>query len=536
MFSVFMVPRLRLLPLAVVAMLLAVACERVPLLAPAGSTITLTSGVTALPVNGTAQIYAQVIEPSGTPPHSGTQLTFTTTLGTIQPANVETDSNGQAVVTFSAGQNNGTATISAISGGVSTGSTSTLKISVGTAAVGRVTLTANPTIVPANGGTTTITASVFDINGNGLASAPVSFSTTAGTLDNFVVTTNASGVAVVHLSTANQATVTATVGATGSTSGGGTGSGGTTGGGTTGGSTSTQTQATIQINVAGAPTLVITPPTTPPSAGLPAVYTFAVTAATTNGTTIRDVTVDWGDGSGTQDLGAVTGNATVSHVYRSAGVYVIKATVTDANGFAVTVSTGVTVNPTTIPITLTPPTSQPSAGVPTTFTIAPGTLPTGDAIRNVHIEWGDGTAGQDLGSITGSTPVTHVFASAGTYTVTATITDTAGNTNTVSTTVTVIATANPTINITATNIPPTHSSTESVTFQVQVTAPTGITIQDVVIDFGDGTTSDLGGLNGQATVTHLYTVPLGGKSFTITATVKDTLGRTSFGSTSITLP
>src|ERR1051326_8003967 len=99
MFSVFMVPRLRralyLVSVAALGAMLNIACQKVPLLAPSGSTITLTSPVTALPVNGTAQIVAQVIEPSGTPPHSGTQVTFTTTLGSIQPSNAETDSNGQ---------------------------------------------------------------------------------------------------------------------------------------------------------------------------------------------------------------------------------------------------------------------------------------------------------------------------------------------------------------------------------------------------------------------------------------------------------
>src|SRR5215472_12286607 len=111
-------PALRVVPCVATALLiLAAGCEKVPLLAPSGSTITLTSPVTALPVNGTARIYAQVIEPSGTPPHSGTQVTFTTTLGTIQPANAETDTNGQVAVTFSAGNSNGTAVITAISGG-----------------------------------------------------------------------------------------------------------------------------------------------------------------------------------------------------------------------------------------------------------------------------------------------------------------------------------------------------------------------------------------------------------------------------------
>jgi hypothetical protein len=84
--------------------LFASACEKVPLLAPSGSTLTLTSSATAVPTNGTAQIIAQVIEPSGTPPHSGTHISFLTTLGTIEPAEAETDINGRATVTFKARQ------------------------------------------------------------------------------------------------------------------------------------------------------------------------------------------------------------------------------------------------------------------------------------------------------------------------------------------------------------------------------------------------------------------------------------------------
>src|SRR5215472_9352920 len=129
-------PALRVVPCVATALLiLAAGCEKVPLLAPSGSTITIISPVTALPVNGTAQIVAQVIEPSGTPPHSGTQVTFTTTLGTVQRENVETDTNGQAVTTFRAGGSNGTATISAVSGGAGATGSASAKIAVGTAAV-----------------------------------------------------------------------------------------------------------------------------------------------------------------------------------------------------------------------------------------------------------------------------------------------------------------------------------------------------------------------------------------------------------------
>ena len=76
MFSVFMVslipafvparlrPGISLIPALAAAAALTVGCQKVPLLAPSGSTITLTSATTALPVNGTTQLIAQVIEPS----------------------------------------------------------------------------------------------------------------------------------------------------------------------------------------------------------------------------------------------------------------------------------------------------------------------------------------------------------------------------------------------------------------------------------------------------------------------------------------
>src|SRR5262245_40577008 len=134
MVSVLMLTRFRF-PLLGVGLLTGaacIACQRVPLLAPSGSTITLTSGATALPVNGATQIIAQLIEPSGTPPHSGTRVSFSTTLGLLEPSDVDTDINGRAVTTFKSGTANGTAVITAISGGVSASGTNALRIAVGT--------------------------------------------------------------------------------------------------------------------------------------------------------------------------------------------------------------------------------------------------------------------------------------------------------------------------------------------------------------------------------------------------------------------
>ena len=416
-----------LICLVLVPAVLETACEKVPLLAPTGSTITLTAAANVLPSNGTLDITAVVIESSGFPPHSGTQISFTTTVGRVDPAQTTTDASGRAIVKFIAGGSNGTATIVASSGGASTGTTGALKIAVGTAAVGRVTVNASPATIPALGGSTTITANVVDINGSSLPSVPVTFTTTAGTLSVSVVTTSPSGQASTSLTTSLTATVTATVGAQGSTPGGGTTGGGTSGGGTTGGGTSSgQASASVTVNIAAAPTLVITPPTTPPSAGLPAVFTFAVTPAAQNGSAVRDVTVNWGDGQ-TQDLGAVTGNAVVSHVYVMAATYTITATVTDAAGNTSTVSTAINViiapRPTII-ISYSPIPAKVNTETRITIQV---TAATGIGITSTSIDFGDGTPPDMLGGATGAS-VPHVYTIQKTYTVTVTVIDTLGQT------------------------------------------------------------------------------------------------------------
>src|SRR5207249_11107610 len=199
MLTAFMITRSRcrtsLIPSLIGLAFYTVACQKVPLLAPSGSTIVLTASQTAVSSAGTAQLVAQVLEPAGTPPHSGTHVIFTTSLGTISPTEVETDVNGQARATFSANGMNGTAIISASSGGASATGNNAVRIAVGTAGVGKVILNANPTVISALSGTSVITAAISDINGNPLSSAQVAFSTTAGSLDATLVTTDTNGIA-----------------------------------------------------------------------------------------------------------------------------------------------------------------------------------------------------------------------------------------------------------------------------------------------------------------------------------------------------
>jgi hypothetical protein len=417
----------------------------VPLIAPTGSSITLTSATNALPTNGTATIIAQVLESAGTPPHSGTRVTFTTTLGTIDPPEASTDTSGRATVTFKAGNASGVATIAASSGGATTstatsgtgsgGTTTTtdrnLKIAIGAAAVGRVNVAANPAVLPTNGGIATIVANVLDINGNALSSAPVTFTTTAGSLSQPTVSTDANGNASTQLTTFQEATVTATVGvaATGS---GGSGNGGTT-------TTTTPNQATVKVSLTSAPTLSITVPTTLPSAGLPSVYTFKVTPASSSGTgtgggtggtttstiAIKELFVTWGDGL-TDNLGAVSGEQTVVHTYARAGSYPITGTVTDVAGGTARVSTSVTVIPVpapTISITYSPVPAKVNGQtiISVQITIAPGL-----SVLNATINFGDGTSAGLGGGTSASQP--HVYTVTGTYTVTVTVTDSSGQT------------------------------------------------------------------------------------------------------------
>ena len=424
-----MVTRCRRLSLAGVALLLlaAVACEKVPLLAPSGSSIVLTAPTNALSANGTTTIVAQVLEAAGTPPHSGTHVTFTTTLGRIEPSEAATDTNGRVSVTFTPNGASGTAIITAGSGGATTGSTGALRIAVGSAAVGRVILVATPNPVSANGGVATITANVVDLNGNALPAVAVSFSATAGSLGSPLVNTDASGAASTTLSITTQSTVTATVGvsSTSSSSSGGTTTGTGTGTTTGTGSTSTQVSGTVTVNVSAAPGILITAPSTPPNKGLPASYTFVVTAATANGSAVRGVSVDWGDGTA-QDLGSFTGSQSQTHVYSRDGSFQISATVTDIAGNSNTTRTTVTVIPVprpTVTVTATPQTVVVNGTVTFNIQVLP---PTGIGVQKTSISYGEGVT-EDLGVATSVTR-THQYTVSGQKAVTVTVLDTAGQT------------------------------------------------------------------------------------------------------------
>ena len=487
-----MIPRVSLRalrrPTAVVASVFAIvslgSCDKVALLAPTESVITLVSNRAVLPINGTAQLTATVIEQSGTAAHDGTLVTFTTTLGTLEPPEAVTN-NGQAVVTLRAGTESGTAEIGAFSGSART--EAPVMIAIGGAAAAAVTVSANPAAVPPTGATVTILAAVTDASGNRLTGVPVSFTASAGTLASTTVVTDSSGEARTTLTTDRETTVTATAGAFSSS-------------------------VAIGLSALPSVTVVATPTTT--SVGEP--VTFAVTV-TAGSSAIREASLNFGDGVA-QELGALVGTTNVAHTYTFAGTFQVVATVTDSSGATVTVATVIVVEAAApLNVTITAPATV-QVNVPATFT-ATVTQPAG-TLEIVRYEWdfGDGASSDTTGPST-----SHVYTSAGLKVVTVRAVEKDGRTGTGR--VEVNVTPRSPVNVNLRAVPSSGTVDEVVIFTATVTGTT-VAIASYAWNFGDGTTVTTSG----SSVSHVYTTA-GTKTVTLTVTTVE--GVT--GSTQISL-
>ncbi|HUR22031.1 MAG TPA: Ig-like domain-containing protein [Vicinamibacterales bacterium] len=366
------------LTLACLIALGAMACDKVPLTAPAGTEITLVSSTNVLPINGSTNLTAVLIEMdggAGTPVHNGTLVTFTTSLGRIEPVEARTV-NGKATVALIADGRSGTATVTAFSGSA----TQTLDLKIGAAAAERVSVVATPASVPFNGGTATIVARVEDVSGNPLTGVPVTFTTSAGTLSSQSALTNEGGFATTFLSTNVEATVTASSGAKNSTA---------------------------KVSVRARSTIELTVPSTSVVAGAATAFTVKPGSVP-----LTNVVVDFGDGSTPQELGAISASTVVQHFYTSDGIFVVEARGTDPDGGAAVASGSVAVTPLTFSAT-----ASPSNGpVGTVFVFNVTDLPANVPIDRYIWNFGDGQPVP-----TASKSITHAFQSPGTKTVTVTV-------------------------------------------------------------------------------------------------------------------
>lgn len=379
-------------------------CDKVPLLAPTGTVITLLTPNDTAPPNSSIDIIATAIEngqaPStgtgtgagttpgrsgaGTPVQNGTVISFTTTIGRIEPQEARTH-NGQVTVKLITGAQSGTATVTAFSGGATS---NTVQVKIGSAAADHVLVSATPQTLSPSGGTSTITARVENASGAGVPGVPVTFTTDAGSVAPATATTDDTGVATTILTTSQKATVTANV--AGKT-------------------------ANVVVNLNPRTGITLAAPTTPVSAGQPATFTLGVS----NTANIRDVVVDWGDGS-QQHFGALSASTTISHTYLVEGTYTVEATANDASGFAESVATSITVLPGQPPaVIVTASNSTPSRNQIITFTATvSGATST---ITEYQWDFGDGST-----AMTTSPQITHAYATQGTKVIRVTVVQAVG--------------------------------------------------------------------------------------------------------------
>jgi hypothetical protein len=391
--------RVAALVLLVAAAFAVGSCDKVPLTAPSTATIKLYADTPIVPIGGTARITATVIQTGGATVHNGTVVSFTTSLGAMEPSEATTQ-DGKCTVTFRAGSQSGTAVINAYSGaasttssgtttGGSTGGTTTstgsgVTLLVGAAAAASVVVTASPSTVPGVGGTSTITATVLDANNNALPGVPVSFSTDIGNLASSTVTTDQSGQASTTLSTYQTSTVTVTAGP--------------------------KITGTVKVTATPVPTVTIGVPATAPTAGIPAAFTVTA-AAGAGGAPITNVTMTIVKNStqatvATMNLGQPNGAVTVNHTFAQEGTYTVTVIARDASGQTATASVPVTVLAAQ-PFTLTVTASNGRVGQQISMTAIATAGSGAPSVSTYTWDFGDNTP-----KVTTSVPVvTHTYTS-----------------------------------------------------------------------------------------------------------------------------
>jgi adhesin/invasin len=406
----------RYISFSVVLGLLTISCDKVPLLAPTNSTITVEADSRVVATGGTTQVRAIVLESSGTPVHNGTSVRFSTNLGRMEPAEAQTH-NGVAVATFIAGNDSGIAEVRGTSGGAgtttpttpsnptnppttptTTTSSNVVLIAVGSGAVDTVTLRANPATVSTNGGTVTLTATVVAAGGRLLANIPVSFTATRGTLSSTVAMTDAQGEARVTLTTNGDTDVTAAAG--------------------------TKT-ATAKVTGQPGPSVTLTCAVGSvmncASVTVGATVTFTASRATGSGNLVSS-TLDFGDGTSVS-LGSLSSATNVAHAYTQPGTYTARLTGTDANGETATSTQIIQVN----------------AGVGVSLTLTASGL-TVTAVANVTggvaTQYAWTFEGTSTNRITAENSTQWTYTSTGPKTVIVTVSLSDGTTRTVSGTIT----------------------------------------------------------------------------------------------------
>jgi hypothetical protein len=168
--------------LLMAAVFIHVSCKKVPLFAYEGATLIITADRIILATGGDkARLTVQGYTAEGEVLHDHTKVVFSTTLGRIEPGEVELI-GGIASVEFISGDSSGVAEIRARSGSI-TAEPDPLEITIGSAALKTLSISASPSHFTAGGGRAHIRAFAFDGTGNLLENIPLLLSTTSGTFE-----------------------------------------------------------------------------------------------------------------------------------------------------------------------------------------------------------------------------------------------------------------------------------------------------------------------------------------------------------------
>ena len=171
-----------------------------------------------------------------------------------------------------------------------------------------------------------------------------------------------------------------------------------------------------------------------------------------------------------------------------------RTTLTTSRETTVTATVGAKTSDVTVQVDLAPSvtiatSASPVENQPVTFTITVTPATEGLPITQARIDYGDGGS-QQLGALSGTTSVQHVYRDNGTFTVTLTLTDAGGNVSTQRTVVVVSPAAPISVVLSATQ--PSPNPTHVVTFTATATPPAGVFIDRYVWEFSDGTSTTTG--------------------------------------------
>jgi PKD repeat protein len=234
------------------------------------------------------------------------------------------------------------------------------------------------------------------------------------------------------------------------------------------------------------------------------------TASASGGTGPYNFTWSFGDG-------ATGTGTTVYHTYSTAGSYNVLLTAKDSSPSPQTASSQQTITVTSPPppppsltASFTASLSNPVVGQTISFT---GSASGGTSPYSYAWNFGDSSTGS-------GSPVSHVYQTAGVYTVVLTVTDATGHAATASKTVTVTSP----LSASFTYSPSNPAPLTNVQFAAAATGGTGP--YSYTWNFGDGTTGT------GASASHSYLLP---GTYTVTLTVVDANGLTTTASTTVTV-